>query len=513
MTQRVSIINSNDTLLVNDYDLTKAINWLTDETGGVMFSDLSTKPEFALTIGTWAVTAGKALIKVTRTASQPIANESFYVLFENDATKTLAVTNGNKIYIEINNTLLQDPTQIEDTPPSTDYALGKGIGEIKSTASYPTHPNYLKLWEIDWSGSETDVRVYPQIDGDKVDMWAMVQDIVTDWDANITWDITTNAVIIPWWDVQWQIDDITLDIGWPFSYFWTWTDWNVTLSSDTTLTRDMFYNNLTINSGKTLYPNWYKIFVKWTLTNNWTISRNGNDWVWKTAWAALADWSIEWCIAWKTWATWSPGLWNNWVAWDSNNPTYTEEDGVAWGNWWTWTNPWWTWGIWGTSTRWANYNICKSIVEILSNLIALANITFQSLRSADTAYKVWSWSWSWAAWGWNGGWTSWGHWWGSASSGGIIMIFARIIINNWVIEAIWWIWWDWGGAWSGAGWWGWGWGWIWGIVYLVYKTITLWTVTVTWWVWGALWVWGRTNWTAWTNWELGTVIQIPVTTI
>lgn len=48
------------------------------------------------------------------------------------------------------------------------------------------------------------------------------------------------------------------------------------ISADTTLTSDMFYNNLTINSTKILSPNGYKIFVKGTLTNNGTIRRNGN---------------------------------------------------------------------------------------------------------------------------------------------------------------------------------------------------------------------------------------------
>lgn len=52
-------------------------------------------------------------------------------------------------------------------------------------------------------------------------------------------------------------------------------DGAVTISADTTLTRDMYYSSLTINSGKILYPNGYKIFVSGTLTNNGTISRNG----------------------------------------------------------------------------------------------------------------------------------------------------------------------------------------------------------------------------------------------
>jgi hypothetical protein len=53
-------------------------------------------------------------------------------------------------------------------------------------------------------------------------------------------------------------------------------DGDVVISSNTTLTRDMHYNNLTINSGITMYPNGYRIFVRGTLTLNGTINRNGD---------------------------------------------------------------------------------------------------------------------------------------------------------------------------------------------------------------------------------------------
>lgn len=43
-------------------------------------------------------------------------------------------------------------------------------------------------------------------------------------------------------------------------------DGNVTISSNTSLSRDMYYNNLTINNGITLNPNGYRIFVKGDLT-------------------------------------------------------------------------------------------------------------------------------------------------------------------------------------------------------------------------------------------------------
>jgi hypothetical protein len=44
------------------------------------------------------------------------------------------------------------------------------------------------------------------------------------------------------------------------------SDGDVIISSNTSLTRDTFYNNLTINNGITLNPNGYRIFVKDTLS-------------------------------------------------------------------------------------------------------------------------------------------------------------------------------------------------------------------------------------------------------
>ena len=47
-------------------------------------------------------------------------------------------------------------------------------------------------------------------------------------------------------------------------------------AGDVTLSRDMFYNNLTVTAGDTITAGGYRIFVKGTLTNGGTIERNGN---------------------------------------------------------------------------------------------------------------------------------------------------------------------------------------------------------------------------------------------
>jgi hypothetical protein len=54
---------------------------------------------------------------------------------------------------------------------------------------------------------------------------------------------------------------------------------NVSLSADTTLTEDAYYENLTLDPGVTLNPGGYRIFVRdlLTLGAGSTIARNGND--------------------------------------------------------------------------------------------------------------------------------------------------------------------------------------------------------------------------------------------
>lgn len=49
------------------------------------------------------------------------------------------------------------------------------------------------------------------------------------------------------------------------------SDGTVTISTNTSLSRDMYYANLTVNSSITLFTNGFKVFVSETLTNNGTI--------------------------------------------------------------------------------------------------------------------------------------------------------------------------------------------------------------------------------------------------
>ena len=61
------------------------------------------------------------------------------------------------------------------------------------------------------------------------------------------------------------------------SLYGSGVDGDVTISVNTTLARDMYYNNLTVNSGVTLNTNGFKVYVRSTLTNDGTIGTVGNN--------------------------------------------------------------------------------------------------------------------------------------------------------------------------------------------------------------------------------------------
>jgi len=331
--------------------------------------------------------------------------------------------------------------------------------------------------------------------------------------------------------------------------FWNWSDWTVVISSNTSLTRDMYYDNLTINATQTLTTAWFRIFVKDTFINNGIVDYSGNNWgngwnwtqgsdsattAWTwwsawTGWTALTSGTLFWSAIWTAWSTWwawgiwatGNNVWNPWIAWSkvnwasiaqTLNTTTTPVIWVNWAVWWAWwanlDKAWWAWwALWWTSIAWVK-TTAKTLISNYMQAISMLETwdTISILKT--TAHNWWSTSWSWGWWAWwdtwfDGRWGwGWGWSWGNGSNWGLIAIYAKIITNNWVISSVWgngWNGWNWGRWWNGwanasAGWWGWsgsGWnGWNWGIVVLVYKSITLWTITLT----------GWTGWTAWTPW-------------
>jgi hypothetical protein len=98
------------------------------------------------------------------------------------------------------------------------------------------------------------------------------------------------------------------------SWFGTGIDGNVTISVNTTLAADMYYNNLTVNNGITLNTGGFRIFVMNTLTNNGVIARNGNNAVGATAGAALSAGTLSGTVAGVAGATNANGTAGNSVA-------------------------------------------------------------------------------------------------------------------------------------------------------------------------------------------------------
>lgn len=311
-----------------------------------------------------------------------------------------------------------------------------------------------------------------------------------------------------WWDplviIPSVLKSITDGILAPL-YFGDWADGDVTISSGTTtLTRDMYYNNLTITSPWVLNPNGYRVFVKWTIAGTGTINRNGNNW-WNwsngVAWAAattLNQWSLNAEIASVAWRAGNNSIWQNWIAGTAATNSLSNVSSVAGG---AWGNG----GTWSGGSAWASAASTRSnTYNKVFPLQLVHPATSWALTQATGIASSWWWA-SWSGdWWWFHNWWSWGW---SGGNWGLIWIFANTWNFTWICTATWWtggnwsnayivVWW-WGNAW-GWGWGGWGNGWI---LLRCYKTLTAdCTKTL---AWGNWWTWG----TALASWTAGTAGQ------
>lgn len=292
------------------------------------------------------------------------------------------------------------------------------------------------------------------------------------------------------------------------------SDWDVTISSNTTLTRDMYYNNLTVNTAITLDPAWYAIYVKWTLTLTGTakIIRNGNNasgQIWGTALATWTCWPNLWGSNGANSVNGAVGIaWTNGTAVSTSYATTATASVSWWGGWSAWV-AWSTWWTSATATQWTLYNTIYRIDRLFAYLQspsrAQINTTqYGALPSSGSGGSGGAWTWS-NSWVWGGAWWN----------GGIIFVYARILAWSGTIESKWWnggTWWNGTGAiqpaWGGGGGWG-GCGWI---VVLVYNTWTPYTITLTWGTAGTFWTWINwgNSWTAWTAWTVWQSILIQV---
>lgn len=156
------------------------------------------------------------------------------------------------------------------------------------------------------------------------------QDPMTNASTILQWavEIATDIEVATWGDIwgTWAKLAFTPASFENFYYFWDGSDGDVIISSNTSLTRDMYYNNLTVDTGIVLNPDGYAIYVLWTLTLTGTakIARNGNNWgnaSGATAWAAATAlstntcWPVLWWRVWATWnISWDGATWTSWVS-------------------------------------------------------------------------------------------------------------------------------------------------------------------------------------------------------
>ena len=153
MAQRTAFLNSDAKWYNKDFHHTWISNYMLKQPW-VMFSNYSTKPEFAL--GNWQIAWGKAIIRCTRTTGT-FAWEEILASFESTTTENISTSGNKKIYIEIPEVYVNDSTAITDT--LTQWA-NLWVWRIVSSSDYPTHSNYIPLWEVtggDWQNA-TDLR-------------------------------------------------------------------------------------------------------------------------------------------------------------------------------------------------------------------------------------------------------------------------------------------------------------------------------------------------------------------
>lgn len=319
-------------------------------------------------------------------------------------------------------------------------------------------------------------------------------------------------------------------------YTWDYTDWDVTISSDTALTRDMFYNKLTIQSWYRLTTTGYRVFANIIRIDAWGyISANGNNgsvgsnwtdwilqenpyprWLWGAwgAWGtASPSWTIYWTLAWVLWWQGSNGstyastpvftwlgwtyVWVWWLA-STNWTSQTNSLCSLWGN--SWGDGWYT-GAWPWQSGWTGWGVTEykwwiNNPLLASNMIGFDWTNISLLRWWCVWWSWWAWLWGtwWAisatlAWWWGGG----GGW--SWASWGICYIRCKTLVNNGTIEANWWNGWNGGNGWNQwtaqewSAWWGWAW-WNWWVVLIATGNYQWdWIIQAIWWTW----------WTKWDN--------------
>lgn len=498
------------------------------------------------------VAVGSALISVTSNG------QTWLITFHNTSLVTIDTSGTKKVWIEV--------TQAKIDNGVSNNEDGTGIAFINTGASYPWSGSYIplasiasgvitddrvfismkaikrkamtanRLLYIDASGNEQELpygtsgQVLTSVNGTTTPIWASpAVDIVS---------LTAKAIpkradktIIADSEASFVNKNITLgSIESVMSYFGDGSDWNVTISGTVTLTRDMFYNNLTLSDWSILKTNGYKIFVNGTLSRPWTgyidvSGWNGWNWVdggnytpssgnaWSAGVAAYTVWTLPVPLSWKPWDYNSADTWNNNGASTSRWLIYVNWT-TSW-FWWDSTESWPTTKLGRAGVWWGSFTASTNTLHSIQQVYHLLDIA-SSVQICELAPSSSWWESAQTSFCWNGGW-SWANW-------GAIYAAIRTIDIAWataVFRA------KGGNGWNGGNWgaypstyrWGGGGGgsgWQGGIVIIItwYTNVTLSSfIDVSGW---ALWNWWikspynntlyATDWWPWSAWNLWRIV-------
>lgn len=198
--QKVGLINGRTKNL--DHEWTALANALLGGRGGIYeWLQVTSTGVNEYTIAPW-----KAMIKCTRANWRNVT-----IHFESTTPEVFTITGDQKIFIEINQVNLDNPT--------ANAINGVGIGEIKVDTSFPTD-NYIR---IDW-----------------VVGWVLTGEIDISWiDSSLLTDILSVYATINYVDSVvaslWSIDKFTIE---------RYVAWESLLKWDSVHTEDMFASNM-----------------------------------------------------------------------------------------------------------------------------------------------------------------------------------------------------------------------------------------------------------------------------
>lgn len=502
-----------------------------------------------LAVTTNQVWVGSALISVTSNG------QTWLITYHNTSVVTIDTSGTKKVWIDVTQSKIDNGVANNED--------GTGIAQINTGASYPWSGSFIPLASIT-GGVITDDRVFVSMKNVKrkgmtahrliyIDASGNEQELAYGTAGQVL--TAVNGTTTPIWsspsvDINWltakpnpkRADKAIISdseasfvnkniILWAIesilSYFGDGSDGNVTISGTITLTRDMYYNDLTLSNGCILKTNGFKIYVNWTLSRPWTwyidVSA-GNGWDWRvganygndgTGWPAwtqpYTSGTLPVPLPWRIWDINSGTTNNNWVS-TSRWLVY-----VNWAQWWagwnstdsssvvTWRAAAPAWTFTASTNRLSSLQHLYHLLDITATIQICEVAPSSSGGETNSSFFTWE-----------GGGSGWNGW--------VIYWAIRIINIAWATAVFRSKWWNWGKWWDGwifsstyrGGGGGGGGGGQWWIVILIvwYSNVTLNSfIDVSGWTWWAGWIANAgnggltaTNWAAGSNGNSGRIV-------